>query len=108
MRAVYLGQPPLPNDKDNNAVLIAWLVRGVAELGRASQDTISEQSADTFTLLNFDRGGDPNVPLANVDELRTFDWSTVTLPQLARVVATMISDMKRRGAKGARPGSVIS
>lgn len=62
---------------------IAGLSRKVSELCLASQD-VTEEVADPFTL-------------ANLTKQYALDVNTATIADVARVLATLINDLKQRG-----------
>jgi hypothetical protein len=82
MIEVSLGAPADPND-------VRWVIASLREIERASRiggDTI----ADGFTIVG------------TLTETRTLDVDTPTVANIAAVLATLLTDMKRRGQKRKR------
>lgn len=63
-----------------------WVIDCINEIELASHETV-EEVADAFTVTG----------LSSANELRTLDASTATTSDIARVLATFISDMHKRG-----------
>lgn len=81
MRAVSLGAPP-----PDPAGFREWIIRAFRQIEIASNDIAAEKVADAFTV-------------ANLTETRSLDASSATASDVAEVLGTLLSDLKRRGSK---------
>lgn len=86
MKQLTLGQPKLLSEKEK----VEWLLKAVAQIELYSRMEDANKVADAYVIEEFDAMTDPR---------RTFNPATVSLEQLAEVIATFIFDMKRRGVK---------
>lgn len=84
MRKVNLGAPSF--QIATQPAPIAWLLRAVMDIAQASNDQITEEVADAYTL-------------SNVTPTRTLDPTTATATDVANVLATLLQDMQKRGVK---------
>lgn len=75
---VFLGAPIPGRETD-------WIMEALREIERASAEE-NYSVTDAFTVLNL---GDP---------VRTLDVATATATDVAKVLGTLLQDMKRRGA----------
>lgn len=79
MRKLTFGSPLKPDD-------IAWAIRSLQQIERASREDI-ETVFDGLTISG------------TYTDTRTLNASTATLPDLIAFVATMVSDIKKRGER---------
>lgn len=79
MKVLAFGMPQAGQE-------IPWIINALRQIERASNED-SERIFDDFTITN----------LAPINEVRTLDAVAATLPQLVAFVATMVSDLKKRG-----------
>lgn len=83
MRRVPRSNPPQTMNRTEEG---RWIVRMFDEISRASFEADPAVIASDFTVTNF-------------VETRTLDASTATDTDIANVLATLISDLARGGAK---------
>lgn len=81
MRPVALGQPLSDSDAD----VLRWARQALAEIETASQEGV-ELVADAFEFTG------------SHTERRTIDAGAATLAELRDYVATLVNDLKKRGA----------
>lgn len=81
MRAISLGAPP-----QDPAAFRDWVIRAFRQIEIASNDIAAEKVADAFTV-------------SNLTETRALDVSAATASDVAEVLGTLLSDLKRRGSK---------
>lgn len=80
MKQLFLGTPYGPADFER------WVTAALREIETASYDDV-QTVADAFTITG------------TLTETRTIDVSTPTAANCAAVIATFLSDLKKRGAK---------
>jgi hypothetical protein len=84
MRRVSFGNPP------SNILLanpdMRFVFEALREIEKASLEGDAGQVADAYTVTNF-------------TETRTLDAGTATASDVADVLATLISDLQKRGTK---------
>ncbi len=83
MRKLALGQPPTNASLEDR---VKWIERAIQKISQASHDIDVFDIADKFVITN-------------LTEDRTIDVNSTSLAELADIVGTLISDMKKRGAK---------
>lgn len=84
MRRISFGNPPVSVLQAEPAM--RFVLESLREIEKASLVGDAGEAADGFTLANF-------------TELRTLDVGTATLTDVANVLATFLSDLKKRGQK---------
>jgi hypothetical protein len=84
MRRLFLGAPPVSSG--NRDELTNWIVQSITEIERASYDNDAAQVADDYTVTNG-------------VTTRTLNVSTATANDVAKVLGTLITDLKNRGVK---------
>ena len=83
MRPVAIGQPPRGGSFESWQ---RWVESALAKIAAATQDISVERVADNFTI-------------ENLTETRTIDCDTAADADIADVLGTFLSDLKRRGPK---------
>jgi hypothetical protein len=83
MKRVPISNPPPGMSRTEEG---KWTVRMLQEISRASFENDPAVIASDFTIANY-------------TETRTLDVGTATLTDLLNVVATLILDLQRGGAK---------
>lgn len=79
MKPLFLGPPP-QGDSDQK---LDWCIRALQAIEMASQaDALA--ISDTFTITN-------------ISAKHSLDGSTATLSDVARVIGTLLLDMRKRG-----------
>lgn len=81
MRAISVGNPP-----QDPAAFREWIIRAFRQIETASNDIAAEKVADAFTV-------------SNLTETRSLDAASATTSDVAEVLGTLLTDLKRRGSK---------
>ncbi len=82
MRPIQLSMPPTSSVEAK----LDWCIRAIQEISRASYVADPGVIADGFSV-------------SNVTTSRTLDADTATTAEVADVLATLLQDLKQRGAK---------